>query len=225
MELDPSVVAIIQRLAIFFPCFLLALTFHEFSHAWMASRFGDQTAAWQGRLTLNPAAHIDPIGTILFPLVSVVTGFMLMGWAKPVPTDPRNYTNYRSGTFWVAFAGPLSNFGLGIIAAFMYVASAVFLPESFGYRGALVQFAEAFVYMNFMLGIFNLIPLPPLDGSHMLLTFLSPGAQQQVYRVWDYSFYILFFLILTGAFRIIAVPIEYMSKAAIYFAAVVFGLS
>lgn len=225
MELDANVVAIIQRLAIFFPCFLLALTFHEFSHAWMASRFGDKTAAWQGRLTLNPAAHIDPVGTILFPLISVVTGFMLMGWAKPVPTDPRNYTSYRSGTFWVSFAGPLSNFGLGIVAAFLFIAVRKFVPESFELKGALVMFAVSFVQMNFMLGVFNLIPLPPLDGSHMLLTFLPYNAQQQVYKIWDYSFYILFALILTGAFRIIAIPIDFMTSASIYFAALVFGLS
>lgn len=225
MELDANVVAIIQRLAIFFPCFLLALTFHEFAHAWMAARFGDRTAAWQGRLTLNPVAHIDPVGTILFPLISVVSGFLLMGWAKPVPTDPRNYTSYRSGTFWVSFAGPLSNFGLGIVAAFLYVAANIYIPSSLDFGEAIVTFLGAFVYMNFMLGVFNLIPLPPLDGSHMLLTFLPYNAQQQVYKIWDYSFYILFALILTGAFRIIAIPIEFMSEASISFAKLVFGLS
>ncbi len=225
MELDANVIAIIQRLAIFFPCFLLALTFHEFSHAWMATRFGDQTAAWQGRLTLNPAAHIDPVGTILFPLISVVTGFILMGWAKPVPTDPRNYSKYRQGTFWVAFAGPLSNFTLGLIAGFLYVGAKVYLPDSFGFKEAMVMFAISFVQMNFMLGIFNLIPLPPLDGSHMLLSMLPYNAQRQVYKVWDYSFYILFALILTGAFRIIAIPIDFMTGASVYFAALVFGLN
>jgi len=224
MQLDQGTVEIIQRLATFFPCFLLALTFHEFAHAWVASKFGDQTAAYEGRLTLNPIVHIDPVGTIVFPLINVVTGFPLLGWAKPVPIDARQFKNHRAGMFFVSFAGPMSNFILGFLAAMVLVAVARFVPTSFEFKNAMVEFAKAFVQMNFMLGVFNLLPVPPLDGSQMLLAVLPYDTQRKVYEFWDKAYFLLFFLMFIGAFRFIWGPIEFLSHASIYLAALLFGL-
>lgn len=224
MQLDQGTVEIIQNLATFFPCFLLALTFHEFSHAWMANKFGDQTAAYEGRLTLNPIVHIDPVGTILFPLINVVTGFPLLGWAKPVPIDARQFKNHRAGMFFVSFAGPMSNFLLGFIAAIILVAVAAYVPNSFEFKNAMVHFAKAFVQMNFMLGIFNLLPVPPLDGSQMLLAVLPYDTQRKVYEFWDKAYFLLFFLMFIGAFRFIWGPILFLSNGSIYLAGALFGL-
>lgn len=225
MELDANLVAMIQRLAIFFPCFLLALSFHEFSHAFIASRFGDKTPGWQGRLTLNPIAHIDPVGTILFPLINVVTGVPLLGWAKPVHVDPRQFSNHRQGMFWVSFGGPLSNFALGFLSAFVLVAIAHFVPKTFGYKDAMEVFMQAFIEMNFVLALFNLIPIPPLDGSQMLLALLPYNVQRQVYAFWDKAFFLLFFLMVIGAFRFIFWPLRLLYEGSISFALLVFGLS
>ncbi len=224
MELDAETVKIIQRLATFFPCFLLALTFHEFSHALIASKFGDKTAAWAGRLTLNPLAHIDPVGTILFPLINVFTGVPLLGWAKPVPVDARQFKNHRAGMFFVSFAGPMSNFILGFIASLFYVATRYYVPESFEFKVAMVSFAEAFVEMNFVLGVFNLLPVPPLDGSQMLLAVLPYDWQRKVYEFWDKAYFLLFLLMFAGAFRFIGGPIYFMANGSIYLAARLFGL-
>jgi Zn-dependent protease len=223
MELD--LIAIVQRLATFFPSFLLALTFHEFSHAFVAARFGDRTAAWGGRLTLNPVAHIDPLGTIMFPLINVVTGFPLLGWAKPVPVDPRQFSSQRAGMFWVSFAGPLSNFLLGFLSAFLLVALLAFVPQSFEFKNAMKAFLEAFIQMNFVLALFNLLPIPPLDGSQMLLAFLPYNIQRQLYEFWDKAFFLLFFLMLIGAFRFIFVPLSFLYEGSISLALLAFGLT
>src|SRR5688500_17774942 len=101
-----DLVVIARNILLFMPAFLFALVVHEYAHAWMANKFGDTTSEWSGRLTMNPAAHIDPLGTIILPLVSIASGMhVFFGWAKPVPIDPRQFSNYRKGLFWVAFAG------------------------------------------------------------------------------------------------------------------------
>ncbi|NUM89807.1 MAG: site-2 protease family protein, partial [Bdellovibrionales bacterium] len=165
---------IVQRISIFFPAFLIALVFHEFAHAWMANRYGDETAAWRGRLTLNPVAHMDPLGTVLFPLLSISMGSgVFFGWAKPVPIDPRNFRDYRGGLFWVAFAGPLSNIVLGFLSAVVYALFRKYVPLDFAFHDALAAMLEVLVVINFALAVFNLIPLPPLDGSNMVLSFLG----------------------------------------------------
>ena len=163
---------IVQRVALFFPCFLFALTFHEFSHAWVARFFGDNTAEWSGRLTLNPLAHLDPIGTVLFPLINMITGVPLIGWAKPVPIDARNFRRYRTAQFWVSAAGPLSNFLLGFLGALALATTHYLVPESYEHKRTILFVAVSFIEMNFALGLFNLLPIPPLDGSQILLSLL-----------------------------------------------------
>lgn len=164
--------SIIFSIAQAVPGFLLAIVAHEASHAWMANRFGDPTAKAAGRLTLNPAAHYDPWGTILFPLLSAFTGFAIIGWARPVPINTRNFTKIRPGIFWVSFAGPLCNLVLGTISAFLVAFVAVKLPMTSEYYSIILGMLKYSVFINFILAFFNLIPVPPLDGSQMVSSFL-----------------------------------------------------
>lgn len=144
---------------------ILSVIIHEVAHGLMADRLGDPTARLQGRLTLNPIKHIDPIGSILVPIVTSLGGFTF-GWAKPVPYNPYNLKNKRSGEFLIALAGPVSNLVIalvfGLIIRYMFV-------------GVLTPFLEVsahIVIVNIVLAVFNLIPIPPLDGSKLLFAFL-----------------------------------------------------
>lgn len=216
---------IIQRIVTFMPAFLIALVVHEFAHAWMAKRFGDKTSEWSGRLTLNPAAHADPFGTILFPLISIMLNAnVFFGWAKPVPIDTRQFTDYRKGLFWVAFAGPLSNILLGFATAFALVGFSVMVPQSFGFYSALQSMLQALLILNFSLAIFNLLPIPPLDGSNIVLSFLGHNATQRYLALQQYSFFLLLFLMFSGALRILGIPILFLADGAIAIALSVFRL-
>jgi Zn-dependent protease len=155
------------------PGFLLAIVVHEASHAWMANRFGDPTAKNQGRLTLNPAAHYDPLGTIFFPLLAAVSNFAVIGWARPVPIETRNFKEYRKGIFWVSFAGPLSNLILGIFSAMILGFVATKVSPEWGFYTITLRMLRYSIFINFILAFFNLLPLPPLDGSKMVSAFLS----------------------------------------------------
>ncbi len=158
------------------PGFLLAIVVHEAAHAWMASKFGDQTAKNQGRLTLNPAAHYDPLGTIFFPLLAAFTNFAMIGWARPVPIESRNFKKIRQGIFWVSFAGPLSNLILGILSALVLAIIATKVPSDWGYYTIAIRMLRYSLFINFILAFFNLIPLPPLDGSKMISSVLKGEA-------------------------------------------------
>jgi len=151
LGLDPVVIAL--RI----PALLIAITVHEFAHARMAYYFGDSTAKIQGRMNLNPINHLDPIGTIMILLV----GF---GWAKPVPINPYNFNHYRKGLRWVSFAGPMVNFALGFLSLLL-----LNLLVGAGLQsGLFLQFVVVLMQLNILLAIFNLIPIPPLAGSHNL---------------------------------------------------------
>lgn len=166
----------ILNLAQSLPGFLLAIVAHEWAHGFMAKKFGDDTAERAGRLTLNPAVHIDMMGTIVFPLILMSMGGMIFGWAKPVPVETRNFKNYRKGVFWVSFAGPLMNFILGAISGFLFAVVVTQVPENFAYFNVLVEMLKYSMLINFVLGGFNLIPLPPLDGSRMVASYLKGNA-------------------------------------------------
>lgn len=158
------------------PGFLLAIVTHEAAHAWMANRFGDPTAKNAGRLTLNPAAHYDPWGTIFFPLLAAFTNFAMIGWARPVPIDARNFKNIRSGVFWVSFAGPLSNLILGTLSALFLAIVVTKIPSNWEFYTIAIRMLRYSVFINFILAFFNLIPLPPLDGSKMVSSVLRGEA-------------------------------------------------
>ncbi len=164
---------IIFNIAQSLPGFLLAIVVHEAAHAWMANKFGDPTAKNAGRLTLNPAAHYDPWGTIFFPLMAAMTNFAMIGWARPVPVEVRNFKNYRKGIFWVSFAGPLSNIILGTLSALILAIVATQVPVEWEFYSISLRMLRYSVYINFILAFFNLIPLPPLDGSKMVSSFLK----------------------------------------------------
>jgi Zn-dependent protease len=224
--MDFNAAEIIRNIATFMPAFLIALVVHEYAHAWMAHRFGDTTSEYMGRLTLNPAAHIDPLGTIAFPLLSIVTGSSIFfGWAKPVPIDTARFSNYRKGLFWVSFAGPLSNLILGLFTAFALVGFQVFVPETFGFYEGLKAMLFSLLLLNFSLAIFNLIPIPPLDGSNIVLSFLSDSAARHYMAFQQYSFFLLLFLMFSGALRVIAIPIRFLAELSLAIAASVFGFA
>jgi Zn-dependent protease len=195
---------IIQQIIIMAPPILLAITVHEFSHGWVADRLGDPTARLAGRLTLNPLKHLDPIGTLVF----VIT--RLIGWAKPVPVNPYNLKNPRRDMLWVSLAGPGANLlvALGSAAVFHILKGMLFSsPLGLKLMTPLFLMAQISVSINIALAIFNLIPVPPLDGSKILMGLLPPTQAASYARLEPYGFIILLVLIMSNAFDIILFPL------------------
>ncbi|MDH4468619.1 MAG: site-2 protease family protein [Bacteriovoracaceae bacterium] len=184
---------IIYNIALSAPGFLMAVVFHEAAHAYVAHRFGDDTAMRQGRMSLNPMVHIDMMGTVIFPLIGIIAGFMAIGWATPVPIESRNFKNFKSGMFWVSFAGPLSNILLGTFSSFLMVLLALHF-SAFSYTQPVTQILSYSASINFLLAAFNLLPIPPLDGARMISSFLN-YRQMKVYESFaQYTPYIFLFL-------------------------------
>src|SRR6266581_6223939 len=191
---DPAL--FLQRLLLQLPALLVAVTVHELAHALVADRLGDPTARRLGRLTLNPLPHIDPMGAICL----VLAGF---GWAKPVPVDARNFRHPVRDMFWVAVAGPIANFlaAFGAIVVYLWLRPAGIVPAP-----VLVALGAVFT-LNLALGIFNLIPLPPLDGGHFLPYLLPAGSWTLLRRLEQYGPLILLLLLLSGATGRIVRPV------------------
>lgn len=210
---------------IWFVVFLFSLSFHESAHAWMSERFGDDTGRHQGRITLNPIAHIDPIGTILFPLISMFTAVPLLGWAKPVQTNPLLWRDKTKANISVSAAGPISNFILMTIAFIILKALIISgtltlnpaghnmyeiigpTPNQPAFMQPLSTFLGVMLFLNLALGVFNLIPIPPLDGSHVLEELLPHPMQEAYYQLRPYGFLLLMALLYLGALRFIFAPI------------------
>ena len=140
----------IPKLAMFFPAFLFALCFHEYAHGWVAKKFGDDTAEHMGRLTMNPMAHADMLGTFVLPIFAIVTGAPLFGWAKPVPVNTRNLKDPVKDMFWVAFAGPLSNILLAVVGAVVMIVGVGFISTP-ATQQTFMRFFDIFIFMLFML--------------------------------------------------------------------------
>jgi Zn-dependent protease len=192
----------------------------------VAYRWGDTTAKSQGRLTLNPLSHIDPIGTLLFPIINMVSGMsLLIGWAKPVPINPNRFKKYRAGLVWVSLAGPGMNFILAIVSAALGCAIELWVPEDFYLFEPLVKMAYVSIQMNFMLGIFNLIPLPPLDGSKVIEAFLPYEAARKYESIAQYSYLILILLMFSGAFSYLGYPIYLLYRNTLVIMRSIFGLT
>jgi Zn-dependent protease len=201
------------------------VVFHEWAHGFIANQWGDKTAKDAGRLTLNPVPHIDMLGTIIFPLVNMLSGTnFLIGWAKPVPIDPRRFRKLRPGLFFVALAGPGMNVLLAFLSAAAFCAITLWVPETFYLHEPLVTMALVSVSLNYALGIFNLIPLPPLDGSKMIESMLPAGAARKYEQLARYSFFILMALLLTGALSVLGYPIRMLSNLTLYVMARLFHL-
>lgn len=179
---------------------LFSVIVHEVAHGYIALLNGDPTAKMLGRITLNPVPHIDPIGTIILPLLLLMThAGILFGWAKPVPVNPLNYRNYRWGEFAVSAAGPLSNLTL---AALFSVVVRLGLNNP-----GLMQMAYFGVSINIFLALFNLIPIPPLDGSHILTLLLPPELQRLYHHLDQVGFILILILFYTGIMGVILMPL------------------
>ncbi len=216
----------LQTLAVQFPPFMLAVVVHEFGHGFMANRWGDTTAKDEGRMTLNPVPHVDPIGTLLLPIVMMASGAsFLFGWAKPVPIDPSRFRSYRPGLFWVSVAGVGMNFIFAVISALAFGAILAWMPKDFYLYEPLLTMTVASVTINYALGIFNLLPLPPLDGSKVIQSFLSPKATYRYEQMAKYSFFILIALLMTGALQFLSYPILILRDLTIGGALQVFQIS
>ncbi|MBN1225123.1 MAG: site-2 protease family protein [Candidatus Aminicenantes bacterium] len=184
---------------------LFAITIHEASHGWAAYKMGDPTAHALGRITLNPIAHIDPVGTVLLPLILVIMGAPPFGWAKPVPVNPYNLKNPRRDNLLISAAGPISNFSVALIAFLAIQLLKVGNPGLTLGRGALSSLGSGLflilyytILINVILAVFNLIPIPPLDGSGVLMGLLPPEAAEKYEQLRPYGFIILILLIMTG---------------------------
>ncbi|MBT3980042.1 MAG: site-2 protease family protein [Bacteriovoracaceae bacterium] len=207
--------SIVFKIAVSFPGFLVAIICHEVAHGYVAMRFGDHTAKSAGRLNFNLMTHADPIGTLLIPLIGFGMGFPIIGWAKPVPINPRNFSNYKKGLFWVSFAGPLTNFVLGVFSAILMAICIFIIPSDFFLRGPFIQMLEFSILINFVLFLFNLIPLPPLDGSRMLSIFLDYNTNLKYQQLGNYTTIILLALLFTGALRYLFMPIIWLAQVTI----------
>ena len=184
-----------------------SLTVHEAAHAWAADRLGDSTARMLGRLSLNPLVHIDPVGTILFPLISFATGLPLIGWAKPVPVNPAELRpNWRQKFMVIAAAGPASNLVLAVMAAILL---RVVAPAEAGAERVAESVATGLYFavrINVLLAVFNMLPVPPLDGGNVLSGLLTGPMADTFDRLRPYGFLILYGLMLTGVLSTIILP-------------------
>jgi Zn-dependent protease len=215
----------LRNLSIQLVPFIMAVVFHEYAHGFVANQWGDPTAKEAGRLTLNPIPHMDPMGTVIFPMIMMVSGVnILFGWAKPVPIDPRRFRKYRQGLFWVSFAGPGMNFLLANLSAVAFCAIQVWVKPDFYLFEPLTRMAITSITLNYALGIFNLIPLPPLDGSKLVQAFLSFNATRKYESISRYSFFILIALMMTGAFSVLRYPILLFSNLTLFGMAHLFNL-
>jgi Zn-dependent protease len=190
--------------------FLFAISVHESAHAWTASRCGDPTARMLGRVSLNPIRHIDPIGTIVMPLVAAVSGIPLLGWAKPTPVDPRNFRNPMMDDILTSVAGPISNFIVATGALLLLGGISLLSDSGHSLIGGLLAGNDGFnsdsplapianllyavMLINIVLAVFNLIPVPPLDGSHVLRHFLSDSIRMVYDRIGIFGLLALVYL-------------------------------
>ncbi len=223
------------KIAIMAPGFLLAIVVHEYAHGWMAKKFGDDTAEKAGRLTLNPVSHLELVNSIIIPVVLLWIGGIAIGAAKPVPVNTRNFSNYKKGLFWVAFAGPLSNLILGTLFALFfalsYTSGSEYLFDGTPFKVKSFLISQMFQYgviINFILAGFNLIPVPPFDGSKMLASQLKYNALRRYEEISQYLVYIFWGLIILSFMGIpilnmILAPFTYMAQLAINFFVSLFG--
>lgn len=212
-----DIIGILAKVGYIYVPFLFALCFHEFSHAWMSKRLGDNTAEMMGRLTLNPMAHMVLIGTVILPLSCIVfepkiaaaAPPLFFGWAKPVPYNPRNLKNLKRDEFWIASAGPLSNVLLAMVASMIWglLAGLELIPRN---TGILDYAFRSFIIINLFLAVFNMIPIHPLDGGKVLARFISHKANQWLLENQQMLSIVLMALVFTGSLRVLAIPVIFI---------------
>ena len=193
---------------------IFSVAVHELAHAWVARREGDDTAEKQGRITLNPISHLDMMGSFIVPVAMYyMSGGMIFGWAKPVPVDPRNFKDPKWSDIRVSLAGIVSNIGLALLFTLLaggLAAAQGMAPGLDGVLGTGVQFARFGVYINLILAVFNLLPVPPLDGSHVVAQLLPRSLGKAYERAGNVGGLVLIALIffVPGVFDVILVPVE-----------------
>jgi len=204
---------LIQTIALAAIPVLFAITLHEAAHGYVARHFGDMTAYQQGRISLNPVRHIDPVGTILLPLLTLWMGGILFGWAKPVPVNFGNLRSPKKDMLWVALAGPASNIVMTLGWA-LFAKIALAFPENY-YSAPLLEMAMIGIKINVVLAALNLLPLPPLDGGRIAISMLPHRQAYQLSRIEPYGMFILIFLAVTPVLWWILSPLMNVMYAVI----------
>ena len=217
---DFNLIDLVSNLVIYMVVLLLAISAHEAGHAWMSYKYGDDTAYMLGRVTLNPVAHTDPIGTLLLPIISFIFGAVggalatipLIGWGKPTPVNPARWTNYKQANVMVSIAGIGANLIIAVVSFFIFKGLIEYgafnnpdIVDPFG--RIIITLFKYLIFLNISLAIFNLLPFPPLDGSKVLSTFLPASAQPFFELMEQYGFLILMALIYFGIIRLIMTPV------------------
>lgn len=208
---------VVQKLVTFFGPLLFALCFHEYAHGLVAKWRGDNTAERLGRLTLNPLAHADMMGTVIFPIMSILLGSpFIFGWAKPVPVEVRNLKNVRTDMFWIALAGPLSNILLALVTTILWFifVKFQFLPN---YADGISAFAQTFIGINILLAVFNMVPLHPLDGGKVLARFLPASINYKLEQHEQISGIVLMGLLFLGVLMpLLMYPMKFIYALMVY---------
>jgi Zn-dependent protease len=196
--------AVIGQFILYMVALIFSLSVHEAMHAWMSNRFGDDLAHSQGRVSLSPVTHVDPIGTLLFPAIAFFTGAPLLGWARPTPVNPLRWREKRKANFWVSIAGVLGNFAIAIVVGgiirVLYHTGQLSAAADGSTMDAVFTLLRVFFQMNIGLAVFNLFPIPPLDGSKILASILPESFGSAIESVEQYGFILLMIALITGVF-------------------------
>jgi Zn-dependent protease len=199
-----TILPLLEYVLPLFAVLIVSLSFHEAAHAWTADRLGDPTARMLGRITLNPLAHIDWIGTVLFPLIAIYSGIPLLGWAKPVPVNMHNLRHPRRDFALVALAGPVSNLVIALVIAILRP----FVAQATGVMSGPSRWLAHGLELNVLLAVFNMIPVPPLDGGNVLAGLVPEQAARIIDALRAYGFIIIYAMLLTGVLWAIVGPIS-----------------
>jgi Zn-dependent protease len=212
--------SIIQRIVIWALPILFAITVHEAAHGWVAAKLGDKSALMLGRVTLNPLKHIDPVGTIVVPLILLWLGGFIFGWAKPVPINPRNFKNPRKDMAITAAAGPLSNFIMALIWALIAKIGVAMVAHGWSFAIPIQLMGSAGIMINLLLMFLNLIPLPPLDGGRIVAGLLPHNLALQYDKLERFGILILLGLLVFGGLNFLLIPVTIFYRLIL----LIFGL-
>ena len=204
---------IIQKITAYAMPIIFAITVHEAAHGYAAKYFGDMTAHYLGRISLNPLKHIDPVGTIILPALTIMLGGILFGWAKPVPVNFSNLRNPKKNMMWVALAGPFSNLLMAIFWTFVFARLQFFPQNSIIFLSAMCL---AGIQINLILMVLNLLPIPPLDGGRVAVSLLPYPWSGYVENLERYGLFIIIFLLFSGVLGNILFPLINVSKSIIF---------